>query len=151
MTKTLKNTNAWQENIENAKAVFAEISSILKVKLKTPLKGKTDSELLDILEYLDRLFAIIAYYPDEDGFHWNINTFRKCRIEACMLLLKYFDAQSECERLLEILRREKEQFAASGENTEWLGSLRGVDQQMSEDIEFINSWLEEIRSHLKNS
>ena len=150
MSSQILSGSDWGKNpSEQEKSDYQEMCLILMIKLKNKsLQEHTESELNDIIEFLDAIINIIESYPQEQIFKKDAKKMLVVRMKANYLLHHYNKAEKDCLAILGILEAEKKSFAYYDEKYGGIGALLGADNSLNKEIECIKDLLNNIRSHI---
>ena len=118
----------------------------MKLKNKS-LREQTESELNNIVEFLNAIIDIIQTYPQEQTFKRDAKKMLVLRMKANYLLRHYNKAETDCLTILHMLEAEKESFSYYDEKYGGIGALLGANDYLNEEIKNIKNLLNDIRSH----
>lgn len=139
----------WEMNpSKETKTEYHEMCMILIMKLKNKsLREQTESELNNIVEFLNAIIDIIQTYPQEQTFKRDAKKMLVLRMKANYLLRHYNKAETDCLTILHMLEVEKESFSYYDEKYGGIGALLGANDYLNEEIKNIKNLLNDIRSH----
>lgn len=139
----------WEMNpSKETKTEYHEMCMILIMKLKNKsLREQTESELNNIVEFLNAIIDIIQTYPQEQTFKRDAKKMLVLRMKANYLLRHYNKAETDCLTILHMLEAEKESFPYYDEKYGGIGALLGANDYLNEEIKNIKNLLNDIRSH----
>ena len=139
----------WEMNpSKETKTEYHEMCMILIMKLKNKsLREQTESELNNIVEFLNAIIDIIQTYPQEQTFKRDAKKMLVLRMKANYLLRHYNKAETDCLTILHMLEAEKGSFSYYDEKYGGIGALLGANDYLNEEIKNIKNLLNDIRSH----